>query len=108
MGCPSKVATLREAPHPQTPKDLQRFLGLASYYEHLVPHFATLAASLTDLTHGKGKGKAWDPPAWTDRAESTFQCLKQVLCTPTLLQRALLNQPFIVYTDTSDVGLCEV
>lgn len=52
---PDKVDTLCKVPWPQYNKqDVQRFLGLASYYRWFVPYFTSLAASLSDLTQGEG------------------------------------------------------
>lgn len=54
-----KVEVLAKAALLQMCKELKGFLGLASYYCCFVPHFATLAALLTDLL--EGGGKRWKP-----------------------------------------------
>lgn len=62
-----KVEALAQATLPTTHQELQNFLGLASYYQHFVPWVATLAAPLTDLLNGGGRGK-------TSALESNHPC----------------------------------
>lgn len=38
---PDKVATVRDFPLPPTKKDLQRFLGLANYYQRFMLRFSS-------------------------------------------------------------------
>lgn len=51
---PKKLEAVRNYPHPETTKDVRAFLGLVGYYRRFIPHFATIAAPLSDLTR-KGK-----------------------------------------------------
>ena len=57
------------------------FVGLTSYYRRFIPHFASLASPLTDLT--------WDRlPAqvtWTEETEKAFQDIKGALCSGPVL-----------------------
>ena len=46
----SKVAAIRDWPHPLTKKQVKAFLGLVGYYQRFIPNFATLASPLNDLT----------------------------------------------------------
>ena len=50
---PDKVRSIQEAKRPETKKQLRSFLGLAGYYWRLIPNFAAIAVSLTDLTKAK-------------------------------------------------------
>ena len=45
-----KLTAVKEYPQPQTKKDVRAFLGLAGYYRHFIPHFASIATLLTNLT----------------------------------------------------------
>ena len=47
---PSKTDRVRDWPIPQDKLAVQQFLGLASYYHHFVPDFATIAQPLHRLT----------------------------------------------------------
>ena len=54
---PGKVKAVRNFPIPQSVKDVRSFLGLASFYHRLMPHFADIAKALTQLTK---KDKIWE------------------------------------------------
>ena len=57
---PKKVSCVWEWPIPTDVKELQQFLGLASYYRRFVKNFAHKARPLYRLTE---KGRRWN---WTD------------------------------------------
>lgn len=46
----SKMEAVWSFPQPATKKQVCGFLGLSGYYRKFIPGYATLAASLTDLT----------------------------------------------------------
>ena len=78
---------------------LRSFLGLAGYYRRFIPQFATLAAPLTVLTK---KGADF---TWSDHHQDAFQALKTLLCSAPVLTHPRFDQPFILQTDASNVGL---
>lgn len=45
---------------------------------------------------------------WSVVAKQSFQQLQQALCTYPVLHMPLSNHPFVVYMDTSNVGLGDV
>ena len=47
---PNKLTKIQDWPTPQTRKQLQAFLGLVNYVSQFMPHLATKAAPLTELT----------------------------------------------------------
>lgn len=103
---PDKVAALQNAPCPQLKRNVQRFLGLVSYYRCLISHFVTLATTLSNLT--QGRGKVCEPVQWTSEAKKALQALKNALCLYLVLQTSpptLAQPPFMVYTDASGLGL---
>jgi len=53
-------------PRPINRKQLQCFLGLASYYRKYLPHFANLSANLSDML---GKGVRF---VWIESADQSF------------------------------------
>ena len=47
---PDKVKAVQNFAKPRSVKDVRSFLGLASFYSRLMPHFADIAKALTQLT----------------------------------------------------------
>ena len=89
------------APPPRTLKQLQAFLGLASFYRKYVPNFAVIAAPLSDATK---KGNP-NEIVWTDIRESAFQELKKHISKPPILRLPDVSQSFILQTDASHIGI---
>ena len=46
----SKVKAIQEMPIPRNKKQVRSFLGMVGYYRRFIPHFATKAEPLTNLT----------------------------------------------------------
>jgi hypothetical protein len=79
-------------------KDVISFLGLASFYRRLVPHFADIANPDTI----KKKEKIWD---WNQECQKSFDELKSKLSNTPVLAFPDFKVPFILTTDASTVGL---
>ena len=96
-----KVERIREWPRPVTKKQLKSYIGLISYYLKFIPHFATIAAPLHEMTrHVKPNHLTW-----SREAEEAFNALKQVLCEEPVLKAPDFAKPFLLHTDASQVGL---
>jgi hypothetical protein len=78
---------------PKTVRDIRVFVGLAGYYRRLVPNFAGLAKSLTNLT------KKDVPFVWTQECQQAFDELKRILSTEPFLIYPDFSQPFVVVCD---------
>ena len=96
---PSKTKRAEELSAPSNLDSLRSFLGLAGYYRKFIPHFATVASPLTDLLK---KNTIF---SWTEKHEHAFSQLKTFLCSAPVLAYPRFDQPFILQTDASDVGL---
>ena len=59
-----------ERPTPKYVKEVQKFLGLASYYHQFIEGFVSVVRPLHDMVK---KNKKWD---WTERQEKMFRKLK--------------------------------
>ena len=96
---PSKIKAVQDLLPPNYLEMLRSFLGLAGYYRRFIPQFATLAAPLTEFTK---KGADF---TWSDQHQDAFQALKTLLCSAPVLAYPRFDQPFILQTDASNVGL---
>ena len=113
-------------PVPKTIKEVQSFLGLASYYRHFIPHFAKKAWCLHELvgpTASKPKNRSKARVKETKAAESepiiteiktfewmiehqeAFDALKEALCMAPVLGYPDFTREFILETDASLKGL---
>nr|GEW36657.1 putative reverse transcriptase domain-containing protein [Tanacetum cinerariifolium] len=73
--------------------------GLARYYRRFIEGFSKIAKPMTKLTQKKVKFE------WGDKQETTFQLLKQKLCSAPILALPEGSEDFIVYCDASNKGL---
>jgi len=95
---PKDTKAVREWPVPLCSKDVERFLGFANYHRSFVKDFAKLASPLYELT-GKNAFK------WGDEQQVAFESLRQVLVEPPVLTLPNGEDPFILDTDASDLGI---
>ncbi|KAM6968624.1 retrovirus-related Pol polyprotein from transposon 412 [Tautogolabrus adspersus] len=96
---PVKVAAVQDWPTPANISELRSFLGLASYYRRFVRDFATIASPLYRLSD---KGRSFD---WDEACSAAFDRLKRALTAAPVLAYPDAQQPFIVDTDASNVGV---
>ena len=107
---PAKIAGVREAPFPESRKDMHHWVSLANYYAQFIPDFALLTAPLQDYVHAqsvKGKdGKRVQPPP-SQEVRDAFAEMQRHLCSDLLLVRPDFNKPFRVICDAAKkVGGC--
>ena len=121
---PEKVGKVKTWPVPKNTKEVQSFLGLASYYRHFIPHFAKKAWCLHELvgpTASKPKREARNKKAkvaetlptkletkafeWMIEHQKAFDALKEALCTAPVLGYPNFTREFILETDASLKGL---
>jgi hypothetical protein len=96
-----KLGRIRDAPVPETKKQVRSFLGLAGYYRKFIPSFAEIASPLTDLTK---KGKP-NKLVWESEHQQAFQALKDMLTSAPILRMPDFDKPFLLQTDASDSGV---
>lgn len=82
-----KVAVMSNTHLPQTKNEVQRSLGIASYYCRFIPRFGSMATPLIDLLKGRKGPKS--PLKWEAPALSTFQAAKDTLCVYPLIHMPL-------------------
>ena len=123
---PEKVDKVNTWPVPKNIKEVQSFLGLASYYRHFIPHFAKKAQCLHELVgptaskpKSRTKARVKETEAaeckpmetktktfeWTMEHQETFDALKEALCMAPVLGYPDFTREFILETDASLKGL---
>ncbi|GJZ77001.1 putative reverse transcriptase domain-containing protein [Tanacetum coccineum] len=75
---PAKIESIKDWASPKSPTEIRQFLGLAGYYRRFIKGFSKIAKPMTKLTQKKVKFE------WGDKQETTFQLLKQKLCSALL------------------------
>ncbi|GJX23315.1 putative reverse transcriptase domain-containing protein [Tanacetum coccineum] len=96
---PAKIESIKDWASPKTAMEIRQFLGLAGYYRRFIEGFSKIAKPMTKLTQNKVK---FD---WGDKAETTFQLIKQKLCSAPILALPEGSEDFIAYCDASIKGL---
>ena len=81
-----------------TPSDIPSLLGVANYYRS-VEGFSTSTAPLTTVMKKKVKFE------WSKKCKKSFQKLKDPLTSSLLLTLSRSGEGYVVYCDTSRVGL---
>lgn len=97
-----KVEVLLGFPQPVSKKQVQAFLGLASYYRRYLPHFSEITLPLTSMLK---KGQKF---SWSIEAEKSFLDLKSRLASRPILRPPDFDKPFCMAVDASHfcVGAC--
>ena len=96
-----KLEAVRLAERPTTKAQVKSFMGLIGWYGRFIPRLSTISAPLTDLTRKDLPNKV----KWTESCEMAFNTLKDLLCKEPILKSPDFEQPFVVQTDASDVGI---
>ncbi len=96
---PDKARVVKEFPTPKNVKNIQQFLGLASYYRKFVPKFSNHFRPLSDLTI---KDREW---TWGVVEVDAFEAIKDALVKTAGTSLPDLDKEFVIQTDASGVGL---
>ncbi|KAG7594042.1 Zinc finger CCHC-type [Arabidopsis thaliana x Arabidopsis arenosa] len=96
---PEKIRSIKEWPRPKNATEIRSFLGLAGYYRRFVKGFASMAQPMTRLT---GKDAKFQ---WSEECEKSFSELKSMLTSAPVLTLPEADEPYMVYTDASIIGL---
>ena len=96
---PEKVKAIEKMDVPQNKKELQTFLGLATYLGRYTPRLSTIAAPLRDLC------KQDTEFIWGPEHTKSFESLKNTLTSPAVLQYFDEKKPVTIQVDASLRGL---
>ena len=117
---PEKVEKVQRWPVPKNIKEVQSFLGLASYYRRFIDKFAEKARCLHEIVgptsnkHKKARAKKeattviqTEPRIfeWTMKHQEAFDALKETLRTAPVLGYPDISREFILEIDASLNGL---
>ena len=94
-----KVQGVIEWPIPRNIKDIQKFLGLANYYQWFVKDFAMIAKPLHKTTR---KGKKWK---WGEKQQKAFEELKRRFTMEPVLVTPDLDKEMRVEANASDFAM---
>jgi len=90
------VAKIKDAPIPNTKKEVRSFIGLTGFYRDLIPNYAVKAVPLTDLTKKGHPNKV----VWGAAQKNAYVTLKQQL-----ISKPDIKKQFVLRTDASDMGI---
>ena len=117
---PEKVEKVQTWPVPKNIKEVQSFLGLATYYRRFIDKFAEKARCLHELVgptsnkHKKARAKKEATTVnqfelrifeWTTKHQEAFDALKEALSTAPVLGYPDFSREFILEIDASLNGL---
>ncbi|KAL0540339.1 hypothetical protein IC582_024574 [Cucumis melo] len=95
---PKKIDSISSWLQPKTPKDIQCFLGLASFYRRFIKSFSTITTPMTNCLK-KGSFQ------WGQAEEDNFFQLKLALASPPVLKLSNFDKPFEVTVDASGLSI---
>ena len=96
---PGKLDAVKKFPIPTDVKQVRSFVGLTSYYRRFIKSYAKVAKPLHNLTRKNTKF------CWSKECQEAFEKLKNLLTSAPTLAFPDFEQPFILETDASGVGL---
>ena len=96
---PTKIEKVANWPTPTSTREVQQFLGFASYYRRFIRDFAQIAKPLHRLTE---RGSSF---RWNDDCQVAFDTLRKLLTSAPVLAYPDFDCKFILDMDASDSGI---
>ena len=90
-----KLTTVKNFSLFKTSRNIKQFANLAGYYRRFIENFSKIAKPLSNLT------KQSVTFQWRDKQQKTFDKLREVLCSESILQYPNYYESFIITTDAS-------
>jgi hypothetical protein len=98
---PDKIEAILNFKRTRTMRELQSFLGLASYYRRFIKDFTTIAHALIV----QAKGQPHTLITWGTEEITAFDQLRMCVTSEPVLAFPDFSKPFVIFTDASDYGL---
>lgn len=96
---PTKKQTILEWSTPKTVMDIQSSLRLEGYYQRFIKDFSLIAIPMTKLMKKDIKF------IWDEKYEESFQTLKKMLTSTSVLTLPDRNDGFVIFSDSSKLRL---
>lgn len=99
---PAKISVVKDWPVPRNLRQVQSFLGLATYFRKFIQGFSNLVAPLTALSK---KGLVWTDWPPDSACQKSFDGTKHALTHAPTLAMPDFEKPFEVIADASKDGI---
>lgn len=94
----TRKSSISAFPFPDSPKEMQSFLGAALFFHHHVPDYSEWSAKLYEMTHNSF---IWDPGKWDFDYVAHFNKFKDALCAAAELFFPDYSLPWVIRCDAS-------
>jgi hypothetical protein len=101
MDVDRKQAVL-DAPMPTSPKAMQRFLGVAVFFNEFIPCYSEITGKLYEMINPKF---SWDKSTWKHDYEAEYEKAKIALANSTAKHFPNYEWDWILRTDASQTGV---
>lgn len=95
----TNVTKIVSFPVPKTKRQLKRFIGLATFYKHLIPSFSKLIQPLIDLTSSKVTF------VWEEQHQNAFKIIQDVFFSKPMVSLPDWSKKFYLSTDASGTAV---
>ena len=99
---PKRIAAIQQMSAPSNAKEVRSFLGMVNYSSKYIKDYATLTASLRELT------KKSVPFTWTTEHQTAFEQLKLALTQAPVMGYFDLSKDTYVTVDASPMGISAI
>ena len=96
---PDRVTAIRQLPAPENTKELQEFLGIATYMAPFIPRLSHHAAVLRELLKKDARF------TWSHNHDAAFKKIKELICSDTTLAYFDPDKESVLEVDSSLRGL---
>ena len=93
------LKAVQDAPAPTNVTELRSYLGMVNHYGRFLPDLATVLAPMHQLLKKDAKWK------WGQPQQESFNCTKQMLCSPEVVVHYSTNKPLVLICDASPYGV---
>lgn len=96
---PKLINDVKNFPVPKDQRNVREFLGLTGYYRRFLENFSKRAKPLSDLLKKDVKF------SWGPEQQTSFEDLRDALCTEPILQYPDFRRRFVLTTDASNIAV---